>query len=58
MVSRKYIEAEGEKRMEEKPKKKKNATPKKITHIKGDTKIEKKNKEALRIIRAIKGMFG
>lgn len=38
--------------------KKPNATPKKITHIKGDTKIEKKNKEALRIIRSIKGMFG
>lgn len=37
---------------------KSNATPKKITHLKGETKMEKQNKEALKIIRAIKGMFG
>ncbi|MEA3318687.1 MAG: hypothetical protein U9Q88_01585 [Bacillota bacterium] len=41
----------------EKPKKQK-ATPKKLTQLKGETKMEKKNKEALKVIRSIKGMFG
>ncbi|WP_268876289.1 hypothetical protein [Rossellomorea aquimaris] len=31
---------------------------KKVTHLKGETKIDKKNKEALKIIKSIKGMFG
>lgn len=41
----------------DKPKKKK-ATPKKLTRLKGETKMEKKNKEALKVIKSIKGMFG
>lgn len=33
-------------------------TPKKITHIKGKTKMEKKNEESLNLLKSIKGMFG
>jgi hypothetical protein len=36
----------------------KKPTPKKVTHLKGETKIDKKNKEALKVIKSIKGMFG
>ncbi|WP_404469644.1 hypothetical protein [Sutcliffiella horikoshii] len=38
--------------------KKQKATPKKLTRLKGETKMEKKNKEALKVIRFIKGMYG
>jgi hypothetical protein len=36
----------------------KKASPKNITRFKGETKIEKLNKEALRVIRANKGKYG
>jgi hypothetical protein len=32
--------------------------PKKITHLGGKTKMERKNEKALKLIRSIKGMFG
>jgi hypothetical protein len=35
-----------------------NVIPRKITHIKGETKINRLNSEALKIIRAYKGSFG
>jgi hypothetical protein len=37
---------------------KKKPIPKKITHLQGETKMDKKNKEALKVIKSIKGMFG
>ncbi|WP_285890646.1 hypothetical protein [Halalkalibacter oceani] len=37
---------------------KKNISPKKITRFTGETKMTKENKEALKVIRAFKGMFG
>ncbi|WP_285856410.1 hypothetical protein [Cytobacillus oceanisediminis] len=37
---------------------KKKPTAKKVTHLKGDTQMGKKNKEALKVIKSIKGMFG
>jgi hypothetical protein len=36
----------------------KKPAPKKVTHLKGETKIDKKNKEALKFIKSLKGMFG
>jgi hypothetical protein len=35
-----------------------NVIPKRITHIKGETKINRLNNEALMKIRAYKGSFG
>ncbi|WP_263290342.1 hypothetical protein [Sutcliffiella horikoshii] len=35
-----------------------NVTPRGITHFKGETKLDKLNKQALKYIRAIKGSFG
>lgn len=35
-----------------------NVTPKGTTRFKGDAKIDKLNKQALKFIRAIKGSFG
>nr|WP_269748817.1 hypothetical protein [Lysinibacillus timonensis] len=40
----------------QKPSKK--STTKKVTRYTGETKMSKENKEALKIIRSIKGRFG
>lgn len=39
-------------------KKPKRPTPKKITKFNGETKMSKENEKALKVVRAIKGMFG
>ncbi|MFF3025568.1 hypothetical protein ACFVRR_23480 [Gottfriedia sp. NPDC057948] len=36
----------------------KKITPKKTTRFVGETKLEKENDKALKVIRSIKGMFG
>ncbi len=41
-----------------KAKPKNKVMPKKSTRFTGETKLEKENKKALKVIRAIKGMFG
>ncbi|MFY3790416.1 hypothetical protein ACOQFO_01655 [Ureibacillus sp. MALMAid1270] len=36
----------------------KKSTSKKVTRYSGDTKMSKENKEALKVVRSFKGMFG